>query len=561
MKRQAGRLCGLFGVLLAHHALGVSSTVVTIDPSQHFQTMVGFGGTLTDSGAAALSVLSQPAQSALMASLFSSTGGAGLSFIRTQMGASDFRLADYTYDEVPHGQSDSSLSNFSISHDTTNYSGTITSMVSLLQQASVLNSRLSVMGSPWTAPAWMKTGTATNIVAQTGVNQYLYGGTLSGAESAANPVYQSYAQYFVKYVQAYAAQGIKIAYVTPQNEPSFNGGYAYASMTLDTTQQAALIQDIGQAFATSLVNPGAGFNAVTNPFISAGTRIDILDDNWNQAVTTNGSNTTVSANLTGIMNSAAAPYVSGVAFHGYGGDVSAQNVVHSAYPNLRLDFTEQTGSVETTGTVQQNFANDLMYDMQNLVVGGTRDWASTISKFNLALNESSGPKITTVTFDNGGGNFQTANSGDDNGRGIVTVNSQTGAITRNEEYYALGQIARFVQPNAVRIASDSTQSVAFLNPDNTTALVAYNNASVAESFQFQDGAYYFSYTIPTDSVVTFTWSADSFNAPVQVYETTGDMSKLLAQQAPITMVPEPGCEALLLAATTLVMTRRPPRSV
>ena len=427
--------------------------------------MTGFGASLTESSAAAISKLNQTAQNSLMTSLFSSPSGAGLSFLRQPMGASDFRVNDYTYDDVPVGSTDYNLNNFSIAHDLTTYSGaaagTNTSMISLLQQAESINPKLSIMGTPWTAPGWMKTGTTGNIVPQPGVtlDQRLYNGTLLGSTTSPSPtdaVYKTYASYFVKYVQAYAAEGIPVNFITPQNEP-YNGSYAYPSMTLTPQQQTALIIAIGTAFQTNLVNPNLPFNAQTNPYIFGHTKIEILDHNWNDAVPTdaNGNETTqISTNVTSILGNPGSPstamqYVDGIAFHGYGGGVSAQNVIQAAYPTnpdtgkpFSIMFTEQTGTV---GSV---FASDLMYDMENLVVGGTRDWASTITKFNLALDETSGPKIETTYYNNGSNPQTSQNSGDDNARGVVTINSKTGAITYNEEYYALGQIAKFVEPGA-----------------------------------------------------------------------------------------------------------------
>ena len=572
---------------------------MNVNPAQTYQTMTGFGASLTQSGATAIAGLTSAQQTALMNSLFSTAGdntGAGISFLRQPMGASDFRTADYTYDKPPAGTADTAssytdysvnangypaLTGFSISPDTTPIAGT-TSIMSLLQQAQTINPNLSIMGSPWTAPGWMKTGTATNIVAQTGVDQYLYGGTLV-AESAKTPIYETYAQYFVRYVQAYAAQGVHVSFITPQNEPYYDGSKLYPAMTLTTAQQVSLITAIGSDFATEVVNPALPHSAA-NPYISQYTKIEMLDHNWSDAVDSTG--TVPSTDITSILGSptgtspsspgyiapsTAAQYVSGVAFHGYGGgNVSAQNVIKTAYPAMGIYFTEQTGSVETTGTVQGNFAGDLMYDMQNLVVGGTRDWASTITKFNLALYgpssanpptsdpDNNGPKIQTVQLSTQSG---TSPSGDETGRGLVTINPSTGAVSYNEEYYALGQIAKFVEPGAVRIGSDWSQSVAFLNPDTlkTMVVVAYNNASSSESYQFNVGSQYFTYTIPTDSVVTFSWSSLYPSTGVNVCETTGDMSQLLKEESSIQFVPEPMEGAMVAVVAGLVFCRRPCR--
>lgn len=376
------------GFLFSARLAFAQSTTVNIDPTTTYQVMTGFGASLTESSAAAISKLNQTAQNSLMTSLFSSNSGAGLSFLRQPMGASDFRLNDYTYDDVPVGSTDYNLSSFSIAHDLTTYSGaaagTNTSLISLLQQAESINPKLSVMGTPWTAPGWMKTGTTGNIVPQAGVtlDQRLYNGTLLGSTTspkATDAIYQTYANYFVKYVQAYAAEGIAVNFITPQNEP-YNGNYAYPSMTLTPQQQTALVIAIGTAFQTNLVNPNLPFNAQTNPYIFGHTKIEILDHNWNNAVPTdaNGNETTqISTNITSILGNPGSPstamqYVDGIAFHGYGGGVSAQNVIQAAYPTnpytgkqFSIMFTEQTG------TVGSAFASDLMYDMQNLVVG---DW-------------------------------------------------------------------------------------------------------------------------------------------------------------------------------------------
>ena len=440
----------------------MKSTTVNIDPTTKYQVMTGFGALLTESRRGNFQAESdRPEFPHDVAVQQSQRRGAEL--LRQPMGASDFRVNDYTYDDVPVGSTDYNLNNFSIAHDLTTYSGaaagTNTSMISLLQQAESINPKLSIMGTPWTAPGWMKTGTTGNIVPQAGVtlDQRLYNGTLLGSTTSPSPTKRhlpDIRQLFCEIRSSVCGRGVPANFITPQNEP-YNGSYAYPSMTLTPQQQTALIIAIGTAFQTNLANPNLPFNAQTNPYIFGHTKIEILDHNWNDAVPTdaNGNETTqISTNVTSILGNPGSPstamqYVDGIAFHGYGGGVSAQNVIQAAYPTnpdtgkpFSIMFTEQTGTV---GSV---FASDLMYDMENLVVGGTRDWASTITKFNLALDETSGPKIETTYYNNGSNPQTSQNSGDDNARGVVTINSKTGAITYNEEYYALGQIAKFVEP-------------------------------------------------------------------------------------------------------------------
>ena len=413
---------------------------------------------------------------------------AGLSFLRQPMGASDFRLADSTYDDVPAGQTDFTLAHFSIRRDKA------AGIVPLLKLARSLNPDLRIMGSPWSAPGWMKAGYSSGD-ASGKTDRRLYGGTLNDADPR---VVSAYGAYFAAYVRAYRAEGIEVNFVTPQNEPYF-GPTDYPSTELSPGQQAKLVASIGQTFAAAGI----------------GAKIVVLDHNWDDAV----AHGAVTAKLTTLLGQpvdapdaapadrpASARYVGGIAFHGYGGDPSAQLVVHAAYPDRPLFFTEQTA------TAGSNFAGDLMYDMRTLVVGGTRRFASTVVKFNLALDPAGGPKLA---------------GGFDRGRGVVTVSAADptlAGVTYNEEYYALGHLAKFVRPGAVRIGSDSDHTAAFANPDGTVAVLAYNDrpfradGSTAEPFSFAVGGRSFAYPIPAQAVASFTWSAT--DKPVAVYLTT-----------------------------------------
>jgi hypothetical protein len=168
-----------------------------------------------------------------------------------------------------------------------------------------------------------------------------------------------------------------------------------------------------------------------------------------------------------------------------------------------------------------------------------------------------------VTFNNGSNGEQTADSGDDTGRGLVTINNQTGAITFNEEYYALGQIAKFVQPGAVRIGSNSEESVAFMNPDalKTVAVVAYNSSSSTESYQFVYGNDYFTYAIPSDAVVSFSFASLNMSAGITVYETDAYTNQYLTEEAMLNFVPtpEPTRGLAMASVASLTLRRRRPR--
>src|SRR3954469_21721394 len=196
------------GGSLPFRAGGSDRLTITVDPSRAYQTMDGFGASITDSSAQVLYRLDPRTRDATMRRLFSSDGGDGLSFLRQPMGASDFVGGPfYTYDDVPTGRTDYGMTKFSIGHDRAQ-------ILPLLRQALALNPKLKVIGTPWSAPAWMKTG-----------------GSLIGGRLVDDPlIYATYAKYFVKFLQAYGAAGVPVYAVTMQNEPQNRHPSGYPGM-------------------------------------------------------------------------------------------------------------------------------------------------------------------------------------------------------------------------------------------------------------------------------------------------------------------------------------------
>jgi len=423
---------------------GGSSTgsVITVDDSMQYQQMDGFGASLTDSAAwVVANKLSTAQQNSLWQSLFSPSAGIGISFLRQPMGATDFSASgNYSYDDVPAGQTDPSLANFSIAHDTAY-------ITPLLQQALAVNPAMKVVAVPWSPPAWMKTSSTMN------------GGNMNTA------YFPSLAQYFVKFVQAYQQQGIPIYAVMPQNEP-LNSTSNYPSEYLAATDEATFIgTNLGPAFSA------AGLSNV---------KIIAYDHNWD--------NPTYPQTV--LADASASSYVAGSAFHCYAGDVSAQSTVKTAYPNKDIWFTE------CSGTVGSNFAGDLVWNAENLLIGATRNWARSVSLWNLALDQNSGPQ----------------NGGCSNCRGVVTIDDSTSppTITNNVEYYVLGHLAKFVVPGAYRIDSNSfghgsMEDVAFQNPDKSIVLLVLNSGSSTGSFTVNWHSQTFTYSLPAGAAATFLW--------------------------------------------------------
>ncbi len=418
-----------------------NSLAIEVNEATQYQPIDGFGASLTDSAAWVVSNNPNSSQlSMLMQQLFSPTAGIGLSFLRQPMGASDFTVdGNYSYDDVPAGQTDPQLLNFSIAHDTAY-------IIPLLQQALALNPNAKVVALPWSPPAWMKTS-----------------GTMNGGDMDAT-YSSSLAQYFVLFIQAYQNAGIPIYAISVQNEP-LNSTSSYPSENLSAGDESDFIaNNLGPALNN------AGLSNV---------KIFGYEHNWD--------NTSYPES---ILASSAGPFVAGTSFHCYAGDVSAQSTVEAAYPNKAIWFTE------CSGTVGSSFAGDLMWNSENLLIGATRNWARGISLWNLALDQNSGPQ----------------NGGCGNCRGVVTIDNSTtpATVTYNVEYYVLGHLSKFVAPGAHRIDSGtlgngSIEDVAFQNPDGSIALFVLNSASASQEFAVGWKNTYFNYSLPAQSVATFTW--------------------------------------------------------
>lgn len=424
---------------------GYNTTTITVDETQVYQEMDGVGAALTDSSAWLISAtLTASQRDALMASLFSPVNGIGLNVLRQPMGASDFAVTgNYSYDDMPPGQTDPSLSHFSISHDQAY-------IIPLLRQARLLNPALKIIGAPWSAPGWMKT---------TGS---MVGGALLPQAS------EPWAQYVVKYVQAYQALGLPIYAVTPQNEPNFLPLWS-PGMTLTMSDEDNLVKgSLAPAFASA----------------NLATKILVFDASWDQL--------SYPAMLLG--DTALRPTVAGTAFHCYAGSPTAQTLLHDAYPTADIYQTECSRG----GFVPTDFAGALKFDMHNLIIGATRNWSRSVIKWNIALDQNHGP----------------TNGGCFNCGGLVTINhtaTTPATISYNEDYYALGHISKFVKPGAYRIGSTTfgssgIEDVAFRNIDGSKVLIAFNGSPVTSLFKVRWGTGSFSYILPSGAAATFVWS-------------------------------------------------------
>lgn len=424
--------------------ISTSFPTITVDASQKMQEIEGFGAALTGSSAYLINKKMTTGQRlSLLEDLFDPEKGIGITYLRMTIGASDFSLSDYTYDDVPAGETDYTLANFSIEKDRED-------VVPVFKQIVGISPGIKIMGSPWSPPAWMKTS-----------------GSLKGGKLKAE-AYEAYAQYFVKYIKAYKAEGITIDAITPQNEPLYFTA-SYPCLDMPATDQLDFIKnDLGPALEAE----------------GLATKIIAYDHNWD--------NTQYAIS---ILNDAEAnKYVAGSAFHAYGGSVSAMSVVHSAHPDKGLYFTEISGGAWAT-----NFSDNLQWNMANIFIGTTKNWSKNVLLWNLALDQNYGP----------------TNNGCQDCRGVVTINSGSGSVTRNVEYYSIGHFSKFIRPGAFRISSTPFESstdldqVAFVNTDGSKVLVVSNSDTVPKSFVVKWGDAQFSYFIKAQSVATIVWDRES----------------------------------------------------
>lgn len=304
---------------------------VEVNQSQTFQTIDGFGYTLTGGSVQVINNLSASKKQELLQDLFGDNG-IGISYLRLSIGASDLNASSFTYNDMPAGQTDPTLATFSLAPDQ--------AVIEMIQEIKQINPSIKLLATPWSAPVWMKT------------NDSFIGGSL-------NPdYYGAYADYFVKYIQGMQSQGITIHAITPQNEPE--NPHNNPSMLMTSGQQADFIKNhLGPAFQA------AGLS----------TKIIIFDHNCDHP----------NYPMEVLADAAANPFIDGSAFHLYAGNISAMSTVHNAFPEKNVYFTEQYTA--STGS----FGGDLRWHLKNVVVGSLRNWSKATFEWNLANDSGFGP--------------------------------------------------------------------------------------------------------------------------------------------------------------------------
>jgi glucosylceramidase len=412
-----------------------AAPAIVLNAAKQFQTILGFGAAFTDAACYMFNQLSAPARQVLFHELFHPDEMA-LNVCRTCIGSSDYSVKPYSYDE---GEVDPELERFSIEQDR-HY------ILPMLREARKVNSEIFLFSSPWSPPGWMKSG----------------GSILGG--SMRHRYLDVYANYFLKFLQAYAQEGIQIQAVTPQNEVDTDQD---ARMPACIWPQEYEIEFVGKHLGPLLENQGLS------------TKIWILDHNynlWGRAVAELDD-----PNLR--------KYCDAIAWHGYVGIPEMMTRAHDAHPGADMHWTEGGPDYVSTDylTDWAQWGRDFTAVLRN--------WCASITGWNLALDELGRPNI---------GPFKCG--------GLVTIDSRTREITRSGQYWGLAHFSRAIRRGARRFDSESALTkvshAAFANPDGTKVLVM-TNFGAAQKTTVQIGSMQADAVLEEDSITTWVWSKEA----------------------------------------------------
>ncbi len=307
---------------------------ILIDTREKFQTIDGFGFTLTGGSALLIQQMPPKQRNALLQELFGKRANSiSISYLRISVGASDLSESVFSYNDLAKGSTDTLMQQFNLSRDTIH-------LIPLIKQILAINPSIQFMATPWSPPTWMKTN--NNSMGGSLIPQY----------------YRAYARYLVKYIQAMKANGISIDALTIQNEPQHGGNNPSMLMTAD--EQALFIKEhLGPIFFQQKIK----------------TKIVIWDHNCDHP----------EFPISVLNDTTANRYIDGSAFHLYAGDISALSKVKKAYPNKNIYFTEQwTGS-------KGSFDGDLKWHIKNVLLGSLQNHSKIVLEWNLANDIAFGP--------------------------------------------------------------------------------------------------------------------------------------------------------------------------
>ena len=409
---------------------------IVVNDMEQYQPIEGLGFALTGGSAQLLMKMTPERRAALLRELFTTDGdGIGVSYLRVSIGSSDMNDHVYSYDDVAPGEADPTLARFSLAPDKVD-------VIPVLKEILALDPQIKILGSPWSPPAWMKT------------NDAVKGGNLKPE------YYGAYAQYLVKYIEGMKDEGITINAITVENEP-LNPKNTPSMVVFAQEEDTFIAKNLGPAFE------------------KAGIKTEIQVYDHNPDVT--------SYPLSILADPEASKYVSGTAFHLYGGDSSALTCVHNEYPNKNIYLTEQSVGGRPSAT-----SIDIAEPVGRVLIGATRNWARNVLLWNLAADPHAGP--------------HTNDGGCPVCYGAITLDGDEAKF--NAAFYAMAHFSKFVPPGSVRIGSnelEQLQTAAFLTPEGKVVLVVANSGNFAKTFQIAYHGHSITTTLHSESAATYVW--------------------------------------------------------
>jgi glucosylceramidase len=413
-----------------------SDQVISVDDAKTYQSMDGFGFALTGGSAQLLSRMDPAKRAAILHELYADDGNSiGSSYIRVSIGASDMNDHVYSYDDMPEGQTDPDMTKFSLAPDRAD-------VIPVLKEILAINPKIKILGSPWSAPLWMK----TSGVARGGVLKPEY--------------FSAYAAYFVKYIQGMQAEGVPIDTLTIQNEP-LNEKNTPSMLMLESEQDDFIKNDLGPAFKKAGIK----------------TKIVLYDHNLDHPLYP----------LSILRDPAANKYIDGTGFHLYGGTVDAMTQVHDAFPTKNLYFTEQSVT-DHSGSPTMNISKPVA----RVIIGVSRNWSRNILLWNLAADPQNGPHT------NDGGCTGCVGAITIDGDNVIRQVAYY-TLAHASKFVPSGSIR--IGSNDL----DQLPNVAFKTPTGKKVLIVSNVSAAPQTFTVRDHAKAFTTSLNAGSVATYVW--------------------------------------------------------
>jgi glucosylceramidase len=430
----------------------VSATAIVLNPHATRQEVLGFGAAMTDSSCYILSQMSHAERAPLMRDLFAPEEMA-FNVCRTCIGASDYARNVYSFDDS--NEPDPELKKFSIDHDKAY-------ILPILREARKANPELFLFSSPWSPPGWMKP------------NNSMLGGAMRKTSFA------PYANYFLKFLEGYKAEGVTIDAVTVQNETDAEQeGNMPACLWAQEQEMDFVKSHLGPALRKA----------------GSSTKIWVLDHNyslWGKAIDE-------------LSDSEVYEYVDGIAWHGYVGEPTAMTRVHEAFPEKNAYWTEGGPDIN-----QPDYQTDFT-TWADTFNGIFNNWARSITSWNIALDEHGKPNV---------GPFSCG--------GLVTVENGSHKITQSGQYWAFAHYSKHIKRGARVFATDGigdtgagtlvgassivksegskvVSHAGFRNPDGSY-VVTLANPGEQKRVQLVHGAHAVEIDLPADSVHTLVWA-------------------------------------------------------